>query len=758
MPALPKTPPPILGFDRDLRPVDSSEEPRPPSPSSPEEFSTPTEPERRRTRSRARRSPQSCSLTRSIPVSKRPPKYRGATEKPPSPSDENFFPQRSSSLGEETAPVFEFASPQRSPPLRDRISHGTASTSSTQFDVTVPDEDAVIWFPSDEDRESTGTLVPTSHPGSEEDDEPHELSSEAASIIAAISEMAPSVQESEAERVNKHKYSLELAVSTWIDEYEDLDPNQILLDNLRKTLEVAINLKDRIPPAQNGCQDVPELRQLRTDAASARTGFIQFIKKAYAEIRKCEDKLAEGPTPPSSLNASSASSAGSVSKAKTSRVLRLTDTTVGEMQALIDRLVLLTLDVPENQFEFRSLQDRTTTTCREVAVIKKDAKELIDHAIECDLNDECTKLEEAYRALQKNEITIHNTIQDLKDEYGIVSDAKNNDIKYPVFSGENTEKLDYYTFREDWLACTAVKAPSKAEQLRLLTRQCLTGSASSACKHMDSVEDIFDYLKTTYGNVSDMFAYRVDEIRRLGTCDGPNEKKRKWAVEVRAQLTYLRDLSKKHGMYEDLYTHQIVADIQESMPREILNKFVDELRKQPGKLSKRTLFEMLLAFMDEVVAIFNHAHSYKLDHNVDPDKYYRNKMAVKKNAAPPSKPPPKSKSYTSAADPSSPPSTSHAAKPVSRRQKQKNAAYIHATYTPPAMKSCELCSGQHTHVYYCEKFIEASMNSQGVTDRLKVVMKAQSCFRCLRMDAQIDFKNRADWEERHDVNCQSHFM
>ena len=78
-------------------------------------------------------------------------------------------------------------------------------------------------------------------------------------------------------------------------------------------------------------------------------------------------------------------------------------------------------------------------------------------------------------------------MQDLKDQYGISSDDKSLETKYPTFSGEQTDKLDYYSFREDWDLCVALKGPSQAEQLRILTHQSLTGIARAACRHMDVI-------------------------------------------------------------------------------------------------------------------------------------------------------------------------------------------------------------------------------------------------------------------------------
>ena len=709
MPSVLRTPP-LLGYDEQLRAIFS---PR-----------TRSGTDRPRTRSRAPFSPDRTprSLSRGRPVSSRIRPRRFATS-----SDPYFEPDTNPRL---SAPSIDFSN--LSPAIQ------LAPFDRTSISAIIRDDDA----------SSTTTLVPEII-YADDNEEEFQLSPEAEDIIAFIYDMPSNLtpEMEEAATIRSHRRNLLLAVSVWNDEYKNILVAETPVDELRNCVLVAKEWKDKILQSQIDCENVPDLQELRNSAGIARTGFLQFIASANKEIRTLENQGSE--TAPPSLNTSVQSRVSS-SRTKIDRVERYAEETVGEIRQLIDQLDILTLDAPETQLEFRNLQDRVKTTSKEIEIVKKNAKELIDQAIDCDLSQESTRMEDAYRSLEKKEIVLLKTVQDLKDEYGIVGDSKNNDLKYPTFSGEQTEKLDFYTFKEDWDACVAVKAPSKAEQLRLLTRQCLTGLARAACRHMESVEDIFAHLKDSFGNVSDLFAHRVDEIRRLGNCSGSNDKMRKWSVEVRSQLTYLRDLSKKHGMYEDLYTHKVIADIQEALPPDIFKKFLERIRELPGRAKKSTVFEMLLKYLDEVVALFNHNHTYKLDHGVDSEKYYKTKMEAKKLSVQPPKPTVKNKSYTSALAPPSPSGSGAVKQP----KLKKNGVYVSPAYVAPAPKTCRVCNNSHTHVFYCEKYSEADI----LTDRVKIVQKCQACFRCLRMDSEIDFKNRAQWEARHEPLCQSEFV
>ena len=636
---------------------------------------------------------------------------------------------------------------------RDPLDSRTST--STQFDVPAL-EDVTI-----DESSSSGTLISGSNSTSDHEDQ---LSPTAREIIDTINNMPPTFtpEMEAASMIRNYRKDLLLAVSIWDEEFKESNPLETPIDELKHNIQTAKEWKDKILRAQLECEEVPDLQELRTNAGIARTGFLQYITAACKELRSLEGR--PGTASPPLLNTSattvvSATSGTTGSKAKIDRIERYVDQTVGDIQELIDQLDQLTLDAPETQLEFRNLQDRVKMTSKEVEYAKKHAKELIDQAIDCDMVDESTRMEDVYRILEKKEIDLMKNIQELKDQYGIVGDSKNNDLKYPTFSGEQTEKYDFFSFKEDWEAVVAVKAPSKAEQLRLLTRQCLTGTARAACRHMETVELVFEHLKDGFGNVSDLFSHRVDEIRRLGTCSGPNEKKRKWSLEVRSQLTYLSELSKKHGMYEDLYTHQIVAEIQESLPPDILKEFLKQIRRQPGRASKKQVFELLLDYMDEVVSLFNHQHTYRLDHGVDPDKYYKTKLEAKKSPNISSKPMVKVKNYSSMSTTSTPTtsataSTASSGRPKQPRGSQGNGVYVSPAYVAPAMRTCRICGGQHTHVYYCDAYSNADI----LVDRVKVVQKLLACFRCLRMDSEIDFSNRSQWEKNHEVECQSEWV
>jgi len=219
----------------------------------------------------------------------------------------------------------------------------------------------------DNDSQSSGTLVP------EElnwDSEEFELSPAAKDILQFIYDMEPNPQASSVDR-RKQKRILQIAVSTWEEDFKNLDPSKVPISELKQAVERAKTFKEEILQAQIDSELYEDLQDLRTKAGIARTGFISFVNLAFEEIRKLEDKVAES-TPPASLNVSSASgsSSSAATKAKVQRVEKYAKPMVGKLQELIDKLVDLALESPETQQGFQTLQDRAKNAYREVEAVK----------------------------------------------------------------------------------------------------------------------------------------------------------------------------------------------------------------------------------------------------------------------------------------------------------------------------------------------------------------------------------------------------
>ena len=658
MPAVQHSPP-LLGFDAERRAVDAISDPR-----SPENRSCSL---RRGSISRGVRSPgrRPTSLTRGTPVTARSrPRRRDISA--------DRLAEKFPHLRDSSIPAPSLESLPQSP------------DETTPRNISEADDGSKFVFPPPPLEDDSSTLEPSSNPDSElelEYDDEFSVQSVADNLIHEINTMTSHLtpEMARAQEIRQGRKTLNLAVSTWQEEFANFKPEDFPLDDLKESVARAKQFKDEILGAQIDCKDVPDMHELLKDAANARSGYLGFIAAAFKEIRSRE-LHAEENAPSLSANTSTISSTTG-NKTKADRVEKYMGPTIGDMRDLADRLDELFLDSPDSQFEFKSYQDRVKTTVKKVDKVKITAKELIDQALDCDLGSESTKLEDVYRILAKKEDLVTDKIQDLKTKYEISGDDKSHDVKPPTFSGENSDKGDYYSFKEDWDHYVALKGPSVADQVRLLTRTCLTGVARTACRHLDTVEEIFHLLKESFGNVSDLFALRVANLRRLGVCTGSNEQTRKWLVEVRSQLLYLRELAIKHDLYEELYMHSIVGEVIENIPEDSLVEFQKMIFKLEGKIGGKRLLEQFIPFLDEMVTFYNKSHSFKLDRGVDPDKRRKPAHDVKKTATPPSKPAVKSKTFASVPNPTKPPSGGKATKP----SKKPNSGYMFPKPTLPPL-------------------------------------------------------------------------
>ena len=122
------------------------------------------------------------------------------------------------------------------------------------------------------------------------------------------------------------------------------------------------------------------------------------------------------------------------------------------MRQMIDTLEALSLAQPTNQVEFKNLQDRIKHAQKELAIVKKNADKLIVYADECNMLNKGEKLVEVYTTMEAKEVDLDKDFQNLREEYGITGEqsGKNSDIKSPHFSGDSSDKTDYYSFKEEW--------------------------------------------------------------------------------------------------------------------------------------------------------------------------------------------------------------------------------------------------------------------------------------------------------------------
>ena len=531
------------------------------------------------------------------------------------------------------------------------------------------------------------------------------------------------------------------------DDYKDVDPADLASDHLNSMLQDAELLKKKSQSSMlilgNESPDIfPDGK--RTEAELAKKLLLSFIRGASKELKDREKRIDPSPTvlginsiPGEAINPSR-SEASRVFKAD--KVRRYGDDTLMALTSLRDELNAIGSRRPCTDAEFRTARDRFDTAVRKSKSLIADAKTLIEDAVEANEPGLASSIDYMSRKVRESEWEVDTMMNDCKVNLGLIGAAGGAkslevDLKPPLFSGELSE-LDYYTFRLDFEEYVSVKGLSWSQALRVLTRTCLQGPAQSACRDFKSVEEVMKYLKTNYGNPRLLLSRRVQDLRELGTCQGTNLKKRDWAVTVRSKLTLLKELVDKHNLQEELYFSPVIPELQRALPWRLLEDFKDKLKREDeaGNFSRKQIFEKFLDHMDWIVNSLTFEINFSLTAGESEAKTSHKEREGPKPGIP--KPVVK-KSYQVA------PLDGGGGGPRSYSQGSDN----------PVAKPCPSCPDKHTHVYYCPVFI----NSKG-SERFKVAAKTKSCFKCLRLDSQVDFNNRIQWEIQHQEFCDTSWV
>ena len=520
----------------------------------------------------------------------------------------------------------------------------------------------------------------------------------------------------------------------WEEELCDLNPGEMETDHLKNKLAEMEKVK-------SAAQEVSAILLLQPDevysvdhrerSATARKGILAFTRQCSKVLheRAVASRLAEpaGPAVQPSLQDRAKEAAISI---RASRVEKHTDNTIEAARLVRGELEAACRNAPQNDSEFRQTMDVLSHAVKRMNSVKGDLKNLLEDALEAGKVVEAETLDTQLRELAEVERDTEANKTDWKVNLGVFTSTggKNIEIKPPQFSGSEEDKLDFYMFSAEWEDYVSSKNATRSELLRILTRTCLQGVARAACLHMESISEVFKYLKDTYGNVNILFMNKIEEIRRLGSCQGSVTKKRDWAVNVRSQLTQLKVMAKKHGILEELHYSSITNELQRALPYKLLEKFKENLQKE-GVISKPGIFNMFFEYLDTVVETFTFEVHYSLTSAEAESKQSKSKETPKVSTG-------GKKTYTSMEIEDDEPT---------------NPAFIHAaTYRPPEEVNCKVCNGKHSYMYYCPKFVQAR-----VRERVSVAGKQKCCFRCLRLDSNIDLKNRAEWQKNHEVNCQT---
>ncbi len=434
---------------------------------------------------------------------------------------------------------------------------------------------------------------------------------------------------------------------------------------------------------------------------------------------------------------------------------------------------------------------------------QKKISDLMKCATTCGDCSAVEMLDEAEQSCVNAQRMARAHLDDLYNEAGLapgINDAGVNKVKLkpPTFSGEPGHgSLDYYSFQSQMdLFFATMGSFTEHEKHLKLKYECTIGTARDCITNLETYKEAMDHLKVVYGKPELLFTAKSNEIKACGSCPENLYEKRSWLIKVEQKLVALSKLASQHKIMDMYESSPVLAVLSGALLKDDLLEFhkvllaekkVDPTKRQTKSMMINTLTQFLREMLWEATA--------KIDIMVTSGtRYYdasksRKQVTSKYSVLPADcelssegegcvgtaaqvneSSAGSANSYVTAetssagADPAAAnnvsafPATHKEKKKV--RSKDKKSTHEDAAAAVMMNKSkqakqvkCKLCPGFHTSLAYCEVFQETR-----VKRRFGRAVKAEACYRCLRLDSKFDMKNREAWFREHEQYCDSRWV
>ena len=607
------------------------------------------------------------------------------------------------------------------------------------------------------------------------------------------------------------------AVTAWEDDFDGLDPQDVPVCMLQQRINEVDELKKKLQSHEPrltlaGPPTYPA--SLREKVNVAKKGFSVMSRTlmkslaAYEELNRVAGANAQD-TPPPAPRAPPADQGQPSRPAPANIKTPIIQQDVSMVTAQVDSMLLALDDLtvePSDDREYRLFISKSASALLQIESIKVFATQVINEAAACNLPAMMTAANAKLTQLRGREDILRAADRRARSTFGAVSESSREYIsKAPSFSGDQERGTDFFTFRRDWVQFKKQAHASEAKLLHILLTESLTGTAKTACRELESEDRVFKRLDKMFGNVSFLIQTKIEEVKKLKRCEGTSVKKREWLIEVSSKMIALRDLAVKHNKEEKVY-HSVLTDhVIQSLPTNWQEGFRTYAHKKHGikdssdeddsensdeeasrtvNLSMQSVYETLIKFLQSKVK----KTTFDIDYDLSVSKAGRESREKPPTGSTATKPTGKTaKAYamTESTDPAPPnPAPAYTGQPAgaatartaekkgkasgkqkegkgqgkvkdrSKGGKQASASSTMAApaYSAPAERKCKWCKGQHTHAYYCEEFQQTM-----AVLRMKKCYDANVCFKCLRLDSDVDLTNK-EWGKTHRSNCSEDWL
>ena len=548
-----------------------------------------------------------------------------------------------------------------------------------------------------------------------------------------------------------HRAFIDTLDDTIEDDFDSVNVDLVEPEHLREKCIQAENEKKELRAAitfMRAHDNAGFVQNYEAKTADQRAKMVQFINKAQAKLVELRGAQAHVPRNPTEAAQQAAR------QIKAESVTSYHQKVIDDMKAITAGLNKLKVSATLDQGEFKKEEEMVKSLTKRVEVTTKEAQRIRSDAVDAGMAEEARKVETELRTLQEKHIAVSDLVVQQRLDRNLVSHGvsgsalRGSDISPPVFSGDPSDKSDYFKFVKDLDLYVAVKNPSNEELLRVLQTKCLKGDAYVACEHLRTKAAVMEYLFKTYGDAKLLINQQLIEVKKLGACSGDSVKQRGWALNAQSRLTYVRDLATEHKLEARLYNSSIAAEVQARLPNKLQDEFMLKLQTLEGgkALEENVVFDQLLTFITMLTERFT----------------YRLRMQTKINEvevigvkpAPPEKggygqQQQQANHGRGNSNSKQAPRKNYAVQKYEKKdQNTQGTSKPERLYKTSSSGECTLCKVKHEFFYYCKHFI----NSE-VYDRHKLTYQAGVCFRCLLMTGDIPYADRKKWFSDHQNVC-----
>lgn len=593
--------------------------------------------------------------------------------------------------------------------------------------------------------------------------------------------------------------ALETACLVYEMDFHDLDPNDFPLDILRQKWVEVDAYKKTLNVLGPKMSAEAVTAEFKTRIQTARRGYTAFSKSALQLLKQAEAQPPP-PTPPPAVMQTTLSAGPppppTGAAAKAPLVKDNSAAIARQLTSVLTDLADLHVS-PGDEREYRTFSARLNATLSQITSLKTDAKEVINDAAACGLVNEMKTINTSLSRLRAEEDRLRKADQAAKETFGAISESGREYItKPPVFSGDPKD-LDFFTYVKEWKEFRRQKSVSASHLLHIMLKESLTGQAKRLCSKLESEDEVIKKLQKMFGSPKLLVATKKDEIVKMKKCEGSAYKKREWLIEMSDNLSSLKKLAKDHNVTDDVYNSSLVDHVKSALPPAWGDRFVrftrpkhrsraaDTSDSSDGEdtddeavpdLTGKDIYNLMIKYIKKLIKEISHDIKYDLTVSKSADS--RPVPAPRPSQA---KPPPKAHSAAvvtgaTAVNATAPANSTSSSSSRKRRGKATGGSAtqvpatitsaaatvpkrgapvtINASYTEPRKVKCECCNKAHEYMYYCELF----QQTKSTVERMKLCYKTKTCFRCLRLDSQVDLRDRVKWWKEHEVNCQTEFV